>query len=72
MSFCVGQAVDDDAEENGEVFYSVPEDSAFVIASDTGEIKTKQALDYETQQVSRLSGGNILVFMLGYNFFCYL
>lgn len=55
-----GQAVDDDAEENGEVFYSVPEDSAFVIASDTGEIKTKQALDYEQQQVSPLSGWDMI------------
>ncbi|KAK4317592.1 hypothetical protein Pmani_011328 [Petrolisthes manimaculis] len=48
------EAVDDDDEENGEVFYSVPEDSAFIIASDTGNIKTKQALDYEKQQVHYL------------------
>ncbi|XP_069188061.1 cadherin-99C isoform X1 [Procambarus clarkii] len=48
------KAEDEDLGVNGEVFYSVPENSPFNIASNTGEIRTKQALDYEKQQVHLL------------------
>lgn len=48
------QAEDEDKDANGDVFYSVPEDSPFSITSDTGEIRTKQALDYEKEQVHYL------------------
>ncbi|XP_042232357.1 cadherin-99C-like [Homarus americanus] len=48
------KAEDEEVGVHGEVFYSVPENSPFNIASDTGEIRTKQALDYEKQQVHLL------------------
>ncbi|KAK8748529.1 hypothetical protein OTU49_015837 [Cherax quadricarinatus] len=48
------KAEDEDSGSNGEVFYSVPENSPFNIASNTGEIRTKQALDYEEKQVHLL------------------
>lgn len=48
------KAEDNDMGTNGEVFYSVPDNSPFNIGSDTGEIRTKQALDYEKQQVHLL------------------
>lgn len=46
-----GQAEDEDTGVYGEVSYSVPDESLFTINSDTGEIMTKKALDYEKQQV---------------------
>ncbi|XP_066951958.1 cadherin-99C isoform X2 [Macrobrachium rosenbergii] len=48
------KAEDGDQGVRGEVFYYVPEDSPFTIASDTGEIRTKQALNYEKEQVHYL------------------
>lgn len=48
------QAEDGDLDLHGEVMYSVPEESPFSIGSETGEIRTKAALDYEKQQVWHL------------------
>ncbi|ROT74065.1 protocadherin-15, partial [Penaeus vannamei] len=47
-------AEDGDLDLHGEVMYSVPEESPFSIGSETGEIRTKAALDYEKQQVHYL------------------
>ncbi|XP_063882361.1 LOW QUALITY PROTEIN: cadherin-99C-like [Scylla paramamosain] len=48
------KAMDEDTGIYGEVSYSVPEEALFSIDTTTGEIKTKQALDYEKQQVHLL------------------
>ena len=48
------QAEDEDTGNYGEVSYSVPEESLFTIDTMTGEIMTKQELDYEKQQVDSL------------------
>ncbi|XP_068204162.1 cadherin-99C-like [Palaemon carinicauda] len=47
-------AVDGDEGILGEVFYSVPGDTPFTISSNTGEIRTKQPLNYEKEQVHYL------------------
>lgn len=49
----VGRVHATDADEgvNAEISYSVPADIPFVIDEKTGDIKTKVALDYETQKV---------------------
>lgn len=46
-------AIDLDEGQNAQVSYSLPEDIPFSIDEKSGEIKTVQALDYETQKVRR-------------------
>ena len=49
------EAVDPDANKNAEVVYEVPNDSSFLIDKEAGEIRTKTALDFETQSVHYLT-----------------
>ena len=49
------EAVDPDANKNAEVVYEVPNDSSFLIDKQIGEIRTKTALDFETQSVHYLT-----------------
>ncbi|XP_032795630.2 cadherin-99C isoform X2 [Daphnia magna] len=44
-------AKDADIEKNGQISYSLPSDPNFVINSQTGELKSKAPLDYETERV---------------------
>ncbi|CAG0884506.1 unnamed protein product [Darwinula stevensoni] len=45
------RARDEDAGENGAVFYSVPRESGFKIDRETGDLYTNRALDYETDRL---------------------
>ena len=44
-------AKDGDQDHNGIVTYSIAQDSLFTIDDQTGEIRSKQPLDYERDQV---------------------
>lgn len=43
--------MDGDVEHNGQVSYSLPSDSIFVVNSLSGEIRSKEPLDYEKDRV---------------------
>lgn len=43
--------MDGDVEHNGQVSYSLPTDSLFVVNSLSGEIRSKEPLDYEKDRV---------------------
>lgn len=47
-------AVDADEGSNAVIYYSVPDDTPFAVDAMTGEIRTRVALDFETQRVSFL------------------
>lgn len=50
QSVGVVHAHDADEGKNSEVTYTIPDEIPFAINSRSGEIKTRQALDYETQK----------------------
>ncbi len=43
--------MDGDVEHNGQVSYSLPSESIFVVNSLSGEIRSKEPLDYEKDRV---------------------
>lgn len=45
-------AVDADEGPNAVIYYSVPDETPFAVDAMTGDIRTRVALDYESQSVS--------------------
>ena len=56
--------MDGDVEHNGQVSYSLPSDSIFVVNSLSGEIRSKEPLDYEKDRVGIML---YLHFLMDYN-----